>query len=100
MISTAKEVNDIGKKQFNAFVKERIVERTVSLFEPMKANKLPLFSCPRPKTKTALMQQVSTLKQNCSLFSQLYVSCQVREGNLDKFFFQNIPPSILIWSKI
>lgn len=43
------------------------------------------------------MQKVSTLKQNCSLFSQLYISCQVREGNLDNFLShesQNYLPSI------
>ena len=26
------------------------------------------------------------MKQNCSLLAQLYVSCQVREGDLDDFF--------------
>ena len=85
VIQTIKTIYDIGKKQFNAFTKERIVEKTMSLFEPIKANKFPLFSCARPKNKTAVMQQVTTLKQNCSLFSQLYISCQVREGNLDQF---------------
>ena len=72
-ISTVKEVNEIGKKQFNAFMKERIVERTVSSFESIKANKLHLFSCQSPKSKTVLMQQVSTLKQNCSQFSVVYI---------------------------
>ena len=84
--------------KYEEFVADRIVKKTVSLFEPIKANKLPLFNCPTAKTrKGALAQQVSTLKQNCSLFSQLYISCQVREGNLDQFFShenQNFPPSI------
>ena len=58
---------------------------------------MPLFNCPKPKKNKAIMQKVSSLKQNCSLFAQLYVSCQVREGNLDEFFShenQNFPPSI------
>ena len=37
------------------------------------------------------------MKQNCSLFTQLYVSCQVREGDLDDFFQhenQSFQPSL------
>lgn len=37
------------------------------------------------------------MKQNCSLFSQLYVSCQVRNGDLVEFFKhenQAYPPSL------
>ena len=52
---------------------------------------------PKPKIKTMLAQQVPSLKQNCSLFSKLYVSCQIREGNLDQYFAHenlNYPPSI------
>lgn len=97
VITTVKTIHNIGKNQFDTFMKERVIGRTVSLFQPIKGNKLPLFSRPKPKKKTALMQEVSTLKQNCSLFSQLYISCQVREGNLDDFFShenQNSPPSI------
>ncbi|WAQ99414.1 hypothetical protein MAR_023787 [Mya arenaria] len=38
-----------------------------------------------------------SLKQNCSLFATLYVSCQVREGNLDEIFEHensNFPPAL------
>ena len=41
--------------------------------------------------------QIATLKQNCSLFAQLYISCQVREGDLDDFFQhenQSFPSSL------
>ena len=41
-----------------------------------------------------------SLKQNCSLFSQLYVSCQVRNGDLDEFFRhenQSYPPSLSLF---
>ena len=30
--------------------------------------------------------EINTLKKNCQLFSQLYVACQVRDGNLSEFF--------------
>ena len=37
------------------------------------------------------------LKKNCELFSQLYIACQVRDGNLDEFFsheHKTFPPSL------
>ena len=54
---------------------------------------------PPPPSKTLSKQkmQISILKQNCSLFAQLYVSCQVREGDLDDFVQhenQRFPPSL------
>ena len=40
--------------------------------------------------------EVTTLRNDCSLFSRLYVASQVRNGNLDEFFEhenQSYPPS-------
>ena len=47
--------------------------------------------------KSAVSYQMSALKSDCSLFSRLYVSCQVRSGDLEEFFShenQNYPPSL------
>ena len=47
--------------------------------------------------KSNKQQQLSTLKNNCSLFSRLYVASQVRDGDLDEFFQhenQPCPPSL------
>ena len=41
--------------------------------------------------------KLSSLKNDCSLFSRLYVACQVRDGNLDDFFAHEnhaFPPSL------
>ena len=41
--------------------------------------------------------QVAILKKNCQLFSQLYIACHVRDGNLDEFFSHGnhtFPPSL------
>ena len=36
--------------------------------------------------------QVATLKEDCVLFSRLYIACQSREGNLQDFFqYENQP---------
>ncbi|CAC5390623.1 unnamed protein product [Mytilus coruscus] len=51
----------------------------------------------QPKTETKDKQKIKSLKQNCSLFSQLSVSCQVRNGDLEEFFrykYQSYPPAL------
>ena len=75
-----------GKRQYEEFVTKCLVKRNKSLFDPIQTNKNFLFSCPPQKTVSKQKMQIATLKQNCSLFAQLYVSCQIREGDLDDFF--------------
>ena len=46
---------------------------------------------------------IATLKNDCNLFSCLYISCQTRDGDLDKFFTyenQATPPSLSQGCKI
>ena len=53
----------------------------------------------KPKEK----MQIASLKEDCSLFSRLYVSCQIRDGNLEEFFAhenQCFPPSLSHFGKI
>ena len=85
----------MGQEQYDIYVGERLVNQTKSVWEPIKKNNLALFSRPpiREKTKS----QLASLKNDCSLFSRLYVASQVRNGNLDKFFEhenQAYPPAL------
>jgi hypothetical protein len=94
---TIANIQKIGKEQYINFVEERLAKRTTSFFSPVKRNKLPLFSCPQAKTAPNEQQQIQSLKKNCSLFSRLYVSCQVRDGDIDEFFShenQAYPPAL------
>ncbi|CAC5405368.1 TPP2 [Mytilus coruscus] len=94
---TVRKVEEIGKEQFHKFVTERLQSYTKSIYEPNKQNKLFMFIRQQLKTNSREKQQISSLKQNCSLFSQLYVSCQVRNGDLVEFFrheHQAYPPSL------
>lgn len=100
---TVKNIEKLGKEQYNAFVVERLEKRTTSLYYPIKRNKLSLFSCPRPKNKPKERMQIASLKIDCSLFSRLYVSCQVRDGKLDEFFAHEnhgFSPSLSHFGKI
>ena len=96
VVETVRKIEEIGKVQYQTFVTERLEKWTASLFEPVKRNKLPLFSSPPPsKAKSNDKIQIASLKSNCSLFSHLYVSCQVCDGDLEAFFChenQAFPP--------
>ena len=86
VVMTVKTIEHTGQEQFQSFVQNRLDTKDKSLFDPVKKNKLPIFSCPPVKEVSKVKQQLESLKKNCSLFSQLYVSCQVRGGDMDEFF--------------
>ena len=85
VVETVRKIEEIGKVQYQAFVTERLEKRTASLLKPIKINKSSLFSSPPPsKAKSSDKLQIA------SLFSALYVSCQVRDGDLETFFVMRI----------
>ena len=97
VIKTLHNIQELGETQYDQFVKQRLIDRTVAIEEPIKRNKLSLFSRAPVKVKSKTDFQIATLKSNCSLFSQLYVSCLSRQSNLDDFFChenQAYPPSL------
>ena len=97
VIDTINKIENLGQVQYRAILDERILSNKTSLFEPIKKNKLPLFSMPVQKSPSYAKEQLRTLKKDCSLFSRLYIACQTRDGNLDEFFQhenQCFPPSL------
>ncbi|KAH3854829.1 hypothetical protein DPMN_097380 [Dreissena polymorpha] len=92
-----RNIEQIGKNQYQEYIRDGMENRTKPLSDPIKQNKLHLCSRQESKVVAKDKQQITSLKQNCSLFSQLYVLCQVRDGNLDEFFRhknQAYPPSL------
>ena len=97
VVETIRNIQKVGQDNFNSFIKDRLENRTTSLFHPITRNKFPLFSCPPKKSLCKDKDQIVSLKKTCALFSQLYVACQVRGGNMDDFFRhenQECPPSL------
>lgn len=95
--SSVNQAESLGNQQYKTFISERLLEQSVPISEPIKKNKLPLFSRPPPREKSKTSLQVSSLKSDVSLFSRLYIACQSRDGNLDEFFRhenQPYPPSL------
>jgi hypothetical protein len=90
-------VREVGRAQYGDFVKERLFDRSVSIYAPLKRNNLALFKSPRSPRLTKSSQRLQGIRNDCSLFSRLYIGCQSRSGNLDTFFEhenQAYPPSI------
>jgi len=80
-------VEQLSKDQYQRFVTERLQEETAPLFDTIQKNKLPLFGSPlATKEESSDKLTIVSLTSNCSLLSLLYVSCQVRDGDLGGFF--------------
>ena len=95
-------LEDTGKGQYSNFVKEVVEERKRSIREPIKLNKPALFRKPSPKIKSKQGKKIKALENNVSLFGQLYISMQSREGDLEEFFsheVQSFPPSLSEFGK-
>jgi len=86
VIDTVRYIEKLGEEQYDAYVRERLVSQTKPISDPIKKNNLPLFSRPPVREKTKSELQVTSLRNDCSLFSPLYIASQVRNGNLDEFF--------------
>ena len=97
VVSTVRTVKEVGRKQFMDCVEKRLVKRAEVVDKTIKRNNLALFDCPTKRKKTADQQLVSSLRKQCSLFSRLYVSCQLRGRDLEQFFRhgnESYPPSL------
>ena len=90
VVQTVKNVVTIGQEQYSTFVEERFEKRLKALTSVINKNKLPVFSSPLEQKPDKKQAQVAALKDNCALFSRLYIACQSREGNLQEFFKQKI----------
>jgi len=96
VIDTARHIEKLGQDQYNMYVTEHRVNQTKHIYEPIKRNNLPLFSWPPAQHKSKGQQQLTSLKNDCSLFSRLYIASQIRDGDLSEFFQhenQACPPS-------
>lgn len=97
VINTVREIEKLGQEQHHSYVHERLVNQTKPITDTIKRNNLPLFSRPPVRIKSRTQLQVSSLKNDCSLFSRLFIASQIRDGDLDEFFAhenQACPPAL------
>lgn len=95
--SKVANILEIGKLQYDAFVSDRLINRTVNISEPLKRNNVLPFDHKVSRTAPKLKSKMLSLKNDLVLFSRLYIACQTRNGSLDEFFKhenQSSPPSL------
>ena len=93
VIEAAQTIEKIAKKQYHDYYDKVILRRTSSIHDTIKKNKLPLFKHPKPKTKSKSSQQLTSQRNNTSL----YIANQQRDGDLGTVFShenQCHPPSL------
>ena len=80
----------VGKTQYQEYLKEVIKDRTISINSPIKKNKLPLFSKQPSCTKSKQSKTIKVLQNNVALFAQLYIAMQNRDADLGEFFSHEV----------
>ena len=81
-----------GKEQFKTFMDK--LNDGQHFYQPIKKNRMDFFSMgPGPSKQS----ETKLLKEDCHLFSRLFISCQTRGCDLQEFFShenQSFPPSL------
>ena len=86
VIDTVRTIQNVGSLQYQNFRKEFILNHREKFDTPIKKNKLPLFKTSNTKGQSKSKAQNEDLKLHVRLFSQMYVSTQIRGGDMDDFF--------------
>ena len=97
VVQTLRQIEKTGQEMYKAFVEEIFIKRVKKVFDPIKKNLISLFRTPTAKTATKEKSKIFLLKNDCSLFSRLYIPCQTRGRNVQVFFKhenQRFPPSL------
>ena len=58
-------------------------ENPTTFYDPIKRNRVDFFS---QETATVMQSKQKLVKEDCQLFSKLFISCQSRECDLEEFF--------------
>eukprot|EP00795_Rhopilema_esculentum_P005341 gene5341-513_t len=75
-----------GKEQCSAFIERLKEEDQTCFYEPIKKNRMDFFA----QEQVPRISKEKIIKENCQLFSRLFISCQIRECDLGDFFqFEN-----------
>jgi len=103
VVHTVRNIENIGKAQYEKYVKEVIIDRTTSIHQSIKKNNLPLFKRPNLKETSKAKDQIANLKSDCNLFGHLYIASKFRDGNLEEFFSHENhpwPPALSVQGKL
>ncbi len=100
-INVVRQIEKLGQEQHDSFVHERLINQTKPITDPIKRSNL-LFSRPPVREKPRTQLPVSSLKNDCYLFSRLLIASQIRDGDFGLFVHENqaCPPALSHTGKI
>ena len=97
-VSNLRQIEKIGIDQWNAFKKDRLINKEVEFKAPIKKNKLTIFTPVAVKGSSSKSKmEITDLKNQIRLFSQMYISTQTGGGDMELFFSHetlSYPPSL------
>ncbi|KAK3910810.1 putative 1-aminocyclopropane-1-carboxylate oxidase [Frankliniella fusca] len=103
---TEMHIEERALEHYETYVSDRLESNRVPIGETIKQKKYPLFSSSLKKGNSISAQksQLQTYKNDCSLFSRLYIATSAnRPGDLSDFFEhenQAYPPSISVMGQL
>ena len=100
VIDTLRQIKYLGQEQYDTNVNERLVNQTKLITDLIKRNNLPLSSRPPVRAKSRAQLQRSSLKNDCSLFSSLYVASQMDLHQFFQYENQAYPPALSQMGKL
>ena len=95
-VEAVRHIERIGQEQYENYLTTRL-NGDQPISDPIKKNKFLIFNKRPVRQISKESQKVSHLKNDCALFSCLYIACQTCKGNLEEFFRhanQSYPPSL------
>ena len=85
-------VIDVVQNQYSKFVDKLLSKYVTTVTDPLPKNKRPLFSYPAVKGPSKGSLQLLPMKSDCNIFSLLYLACQARDGDVNKFVCRGSHP--------
>ena len=79
IVQTVREIEKTGQDQYDKYMTERVIERTTPVFDSISKNQIPLFSRPPSRGPSKTKQTITSLKNDCTLFSRLCIATQTRD---------------------
>ena len=97
------EARTLGKNRYHQYKHNIFILGTKNVYETLKRNKLSLFRNKNTVTISKTQLKVTSLKQDCHLFSSLFVACQSRDGDMAQFFAHEnhtYPPALSVYGDL
>ena len=97
------EARTLGNNQYHQYKHNIFILGRKNVYETLKRNKLSLFRNKNTVTISKTQLKVTSLKQDCHLFSSLFVACQSRDGDMAQFFADEnhtYPPALSVYGDL